>query len=80
MQIQVRQESDHDSLVTFDKDGTPFVQYGHHPIFGNGWTLHYLNDSASPTTGAGDYFIRGERRDVDRVLASARALLGHSAD
>lgn len=69
--IDVRFESHTEGL----QDGRPMLTWGFHPVHGNGWTLWYLEDPDSPTSGVDDYFIPGDLTDVDEAVASAKSWL-----
>lgn len=74
-EVQVRYEPEHDASVFFDDAGTPFLQHGSHPEYGNGWTLYYLDDPTSTTPGVESHFIPGDLADVDGAVKSAREWL-----
>jgi hypothetical protein len=38
---------------------------------GNGWTLTYLEEQNSPTSGADNHFIPGDLTDVDYAVKQA---------
>jgi prevent-host-death family protein len=73
IKIDVRFEPDHEAPML--TDGRPMLTWGRHPEHGNGWTLSYLEDPDSETSGVDDYFIPGDLTDVDAAVASARGWL-----
>lgn len=70
-EIQVRTDADPGDIV-FDIAETPFLTFGHHPRYGDVWTLNYMEVGGN---GVEDYIIAGRRDDVDAVLEDARAHL-----
>ena len=72
-EIDVRFEAAHDDPVM--RDERPMLTWGRHPCHGNGWTLWYLEDPDSPTSGVDDYFIPGDLTDVDFAVQEAQTWL-----
>lgn len=70
--IDVRYEPDHEAVGM--TDGRPLLQWGRHPVHGNGWTLSYLEDD-NHTAGTDEHFIPGDLTDVDQAVNSAREWL-----
>jgi len=70
-------EADHEAPTM--QGGRPMLTWWRHPIYGNGWSLWYLDDPESETAGCEEYFIPGDLTDVDAVVRSARKYLADYA-
>jgi hypothetical protein len=62
----------HPGDVTFDEHGTPILQYGHHSVHGDGWTLW--------TTDGEERFIPGGLDDAEWAVSVARSELERRAE
>jgi hypothetical protein len=81
IEIDVRYEANHE--VVSMTNGRPMLTWGWHLEHGNGWTLTYLEQPDSPTSGVADYFIPGDLTDVDWAVRSSEGWLHlgeHSSD
>lgn len=75
-EIDVSFSADHE--VPTMNAGRPLLTWGQHPEHGNGWTLWYLEDPSSETSGVDAYFIPGDLTDVDVVVRAARAYIDNN--